>query len=220
VVAARIRPWGGVGVRLIPANSPFGVLDTRFAGRVGDNRWNRAGDPTFYVASDESVALAEFARHFREQEDAALSPLAIERALYRLDVQVQALLDLRQPVVRAALGLHGGARRFLDIEVARATASFIRRTTSAEALLVPSIAFLDDPARWNLVLFLEKLPPDLTQFISVTPAGTFPHRTVEPAAPWRDRELRGAEQITPVVARQSSQAAPIPVPIAPPDRAS
>jgi RES domain-containing protein len=173
VVAAHIRPWGGVGVRHIPANSPFGVLDTRFAGRVGDSRWNQVGDPTFYIASDKGVALAEFARHFQERQDAALGALAIERALYELEVRVQALLDLRQPVVRRALGLHGGIRRFLDIEVARATASFIRRTTSAEALLVPSVAFLDDPSRWNLVLFLDKLPPDLSQFIRVTPAGTF-----------------------------------------------
>jgi hypothetical protein len=35
------------------------------------------------------------------------------------------------------------------------------------------VAFLDDPARWNLVLFLEKLPRDLREFITVTPAGTF-----------------------------------------------
>ena len=173
MVAAHIRPWGGVGVRHIPADSPHGVFDTRFAGRVGDNRWNRAGDPTFYIASDRGVALAEFARHFRERQDAALAPLAVERALYQLSVEVQALLELRETAVRAALGLHGGARRFLDPEVARATATFIRRTTSAEALLVPSVAFLDEPARWNLVLFLEKLPSDLSTFITATPAGTF-----------------------------------------------
>jgi RES domain-containing protein len=162
-----------VGIRHIPADSPFGVLDTRFAGRVGDNRWNRAGDPTFYIASDKAVALAEFARHFRERQDPALGPLTLERAIFQLDVRVQVLLDLRQPAARAALGLRGGARRFLDADVARATATFIRRTTEAEALLAPSVAFLDDPACWNLVLFLEKLPRDLREFISATPAGTF-----------------------------------------------
>ena len=170
---AHIRPWGGVGVRHIPANSPFGVLDTRFAGRVGNNRWNQSGDPTFYVASDRGVALAEFARHFRERQDAALADVASERALYQLAVHVGAVLDLRDPAARSALGLRGGHRRFLDVATARATATFVRRTSSAEALLVPSIAFLDDAARWNLVLFLEKLPRDLTQFITATPAGTF-----------------------------------------------
>ena len=144
----------------------------------GTTAGTRAGDPTFYIASDEGVALAEFARHFREREDPALGPLAIERAC-RLDVQVQAVLDLRQPAVRGALGLHGGARRFLDVEVARATANFVRRTTSAEALLIPSIAFLDDPVRWSLVLFLEKLPTDLSQFIRAAPHRYVPRCTVE-----------------------------------------
>ena len=173
MIAAHIRPWGGVGVRHIPADSPYGVVDTRFAGRVGDNRWNRAGDPTLYIVSDRGVALAEFARHFKERQDQALAPVAVERALYQLSVEVQALLDLREPAVPATLGLHGGGRRFLDAEVARATATFIRRTTSAEALLVPSVGFLDDATRWNLVLFLEKLPPDLSTFIKATPVGTF-----------------------------------------------
>jgi RES domain-containing protein len=173
VLAAHIRPWGGVGIRHIPADSPFGVLDVRFAGRVGDNRWNQAGDPTLYLASDRGVALAEFARHFHERLDPALGPLAIERAVYELDVRVEALLDLREAVVRDALGLHGGSRRFVDAAVARATGNFVRRTTSAQAILVPSVAFLDDPARWNLVLFLEKLAPNLSDFIHVRPAGTF-----------------------------------------------
>jgi RES domain-containing protein len=162
-----------VGIRHIPANSPFGVLDTRFAGRVGDNRWNQAGDPTFYVASDRGVAFAELARHLRERQDPGLVALAIERAVYELALQIPAVLDLREPLVRNALGLHDGPQRFLNAEVARATATFVRRTTSAEALLVPSVTFLDDTSRWNLVLFLEKLPPDLHQFVRVSPAGTF-----------------------------------------------
>jgi RES domain-containing protein len=169
VVAAHIRPWGGVGIRHIPSNSPYRVLDTRFAGRVGANRWNQAGDPTFYIASDMGVALAEFAHHFRERQTPTLASAAIQRAVFELDVQLRAVLDLREPSVRTALGLHGGSRRFLDAQVARATANFVRRTTPAEAVLVPSIAFLDDSTRWNLVLFLEKLPRDLNDFIRVTP---------------------------------------------------
>jgi hypothetical protein len=90
-----------------------------------------------------------------------------------LHVTLKVVVDLRQASVRSALGLHGGMRRFLDAEVARATATFIRRTTSAEALLVPSVAFLDDASCWNLVLFLEKLPADLTDFVTVRNAGTF-----------------------------------------------
>jgi hypothetical protein len=58
--------------------------------------------------------------------------------------------------------------------VARATATFVRRTTSADTLLVPSVAFLDDPAPWNLVLFLEELPPDLSTLTKAAPAGDLP----------------------------------------------
>jgi len=94
-----------LGIRHIPSNSPYGVLDTRFAGRVGDNRWNQAGDPTFYIASDRSVALAEFARHFHERQNPTLASVAIERAVFELDVPLRAVLDLREPSVRTALGL-------------------------------------------------------------------------------------------------------------------
>jgi RES domain-containing protein len=173
VVAAHLRPWRGVGLRHIPAGSPFRILDTRFAGRVGDNRWNAAGEPTLYLASDRAVALAEFARHLRERQDAALGPFVIERAVYQLELELGAVLDLRAAAVRSALGLRGGVRRFLDAEVARATATYVRRTTPAEALLVPSMAFLDDPRRWNLVLFLDTLPQDLATMAQATPAGTF-----------------------------------------------
>jgi hypothetical protein len=62
---------------------------------------------------------------------------------------------------------------FFDRGVARATARFLRLTTSAEGLLVPSVAFLDDLSRRDLVLFLDKLPADVTSYMSAT----F-HRTV------------------------------------------
>lgn len=35
-------------------------------------------------------------------------------------------------------------------------------------MLVPSIAFLDDLTRWNLVVFLEKLPTDSASWIHRT----------------------------------------------------
>ena len=171
MLSAHLRPWTGAAFRHIPAGSPFDVLDTRFAGRAADNRWNEPGDPTLYLAGDIGVLLAEYARHFREQRTPELALVRQRRALYRLALQLEAVLDLRDPSARGALDLHGGARRFLDVRVARATATFVRRTTAAQALLVPSMAFLDDPARWNLVLFLEQLPADLEQVITVHPEG-------------------------------------------------
>src|SRR5207248_1445622 len=107
-----------------------------------------------YAASDLGVAIAEFGRHMIDARGAGGGLRVQERAVYRLDVRVDALLNLRDSRVRGALGLSGGVHRFLDAPVARATTNFVRRTTPAQALLVPSMAFLDDAARWNLVLFL------------------------------------------------------------------
>lgn len=72
----------------------------------------------------------------------------------------------------ASLSLDNAPACFQDIQIARATAHFVRRTTAVQALLVPSMAFPDDRERWCLVVFLEKLPPEPRQYISaVTPCG-------------------------------------------------
>ena len=137
MVARFLQPWRGTAIRHIPASSPYDVLDTRFAGIATDNRWNEAGEPTFYLAGDLGVALAEYARHLAEDVGVTGTAAVHERAVYEVSVQVGAILDLRKPHVRSAIGLHGGPRRFLDRAVARATARFLRRTTSAVGLVVP-----------------------------------------------------------------------------------
>jgi hypothetical protein len=67
--------------------------------------------------------------------------------------------------VHDAFSVVGAPHCFLDKEIARATANYIRVTTPAQAVLVPSMAFLDQPHRWVGVLFLEKLPNDVREFI-------------------------------------------------------
>jgi len=169
-----VHRWRGSGIRHIPANSPFGVLDVRFAGLAERNRWNVRGQPTLYLASDRGVSLAELARHFRDERPPGLAVHTVERAVFRLTVTVDRLVDLRDPAVPEALGLADAPRVFLDREVARATAQFLRATVGVQALLTPSVAFLDDPSRWVMALFLDALPPDLERFISrVEPVGTF-----------------------------------------------
>ena len=169
-----VRPWRGVGIRHIPAGSPFGPLDFRFAGLAETNRWNVRGEPTLYLASDRGVALAEFTRHLQDDRAPGLAPRTVERAVFRLTVTVERTLDLRDPALSEALGLTGTPGVFLDREVARATARFLRATVRVQALLVPTVAFLDDPSRWVMVLFLDMLPGEAEQYISsVEPAGTF-----------------------------------------------
>jgi RES domain-containing protein len=167
-----LRPWSGAALRHIPADSPFGVLDFRFAGRGADNRWNEPGQPTLYLAGDEGVLIAEWGRHFATNRTDRLRQLTVQRSVYRLDLSLDHVLDVRDRAVCAALALDTAPSCFLDRGVARATAHFVRSATATQALLVPSLGFLDDLERWCLVVFLEKLSPDPLDFIaSVTPRG-------------------------------------------------
>lgn len=63
-LSAHLRSWSGTALRHIPAGVRFDVLDFRFAGRGADNRWNKPGHPTLYLAGDEGVIIAERGRRF------------------------------------------------------------------------------------------------------------------------------------------------------------
>lgn len=169
-----LRPWRGPAFRHIPHGSPYDVLDFRFAASASDNRWNRAGEATLYLAGDTGVALAEFARHVNVERSAAIARETIRRNLYRVEVALESALDLRDGACIAALSLHDAPRCFLDKTTARAAATFIRVTTNAQAILVPSMALIDHPDRWILVVFLEKLGSNPSQFLlQAVPAGSF-----------------------------------------------
>ena len=171
-LSAHLAPWSGEAYRHIPAGSRFDVLDFRFAGRGPDSRWNDPGAPTLYLAGDEGVLIAEWGRHFTVNRTSDLQRETVERNVYRLALSIDQLLDLRRPAVWQELSLENARSGFLDIGVARATANFVRQTTAAQALLVPSMSFLDQLDRWCLVLFLEKLPADPMAFVtSVTSRG-------------------------------------------------
>jgi hypothetical protein len=164
-VASFVRPWRGPAYRHIPDDSPYGVLDVRFAGRAQNNRRNRAGEPTFYLASDHAVLVAEFARHLRADAGLAAARVAQARRVYDLRLELGRVLDLRDARVCDALALPDAPTYFLDREVARTTAAFLRRVVNVEAVVVPSMAFLDDPARWVLVLFLDQLDGGLDSVV-------------------------------------------------------
>jgi RES domain-containing protein len=171
-LAEHLQRWSGAALRHIPAGSPYDVLDVRFAGRGSDNRWNEPGSPTLYLAGDEGVLIAEWGRRFRTQRTAQLQQVTVERSVYRLELSLDSVLDLRVADVCRALSVSDAPSCFADVGFARATAYFIRHTTDAQALLVPSMGFLDDFERWCLAVFLEKLPADPRSFISaVTPCG-------------------------------------------------
>jgi RES domain-containing protein len=164
-----VLAWSGTAFRHLPRDAAYDVLDFRWAGHGANNRWNQRGEPTLYLAGNIGVAVAEWARHMVDRP-AALAPATIERMVYRLDLTLDAVIDLRLPAVCAALSLATAPICFLDIPTARATAHFLRATTPAQGMLVPPVAFLDDLTRWCLVLFLEKLDPR-SFIVSVAPEG-------------------------------------------------
>ncbi|MCC7024120.1 MAG: RES family NAD+ phosphorylase [Thermomicrobiales bacterium] len=171
-LTGHLHRWSGSALRHIPAESSLDVLDFRYSGRGADNRWNEPGSPTLYLAGDEGVLIAEWGRHFAMNRTVQLQQMTVERSAFSLELSIDAVLDLRSGGVCDALSIDNAPYCFLDIPFARATADFVRHTTDAQALLVPSMGFLDDLERWCLVAFLEKLPPDPCSFISsVTPRG-------------------------------------------------
>src|SRR3972149_1753095 len=101
---AFLRPWVGSVVRHIPAYSPFDVLDFRFSGLSEDNRWNRSGERTLYMANQTKVAVTEFGRRMKERLP-VLTPMTHERAFFQLHVGLQALFDLRDPALCQFLSL-------------------------------------------------------------------------------------------------------------------
>lgn len=182
---AHLRPWAGAAYRHLPARTPFDPLDFSRVGRSPTNRWNNPGEPTLYVAGDEGVLAAEWGRYLVGELTGDLAAAMVERVVYRLAIALAAVLDLRDPAVLAALSIQGAPACFLDRAVARAAATFVRRTTTAVGLWAPAMALLDQPGRGNLVVFIDKLPADPAAFVETcTPLGPlrWPGRSTEDGA--------------------------------------
>ncbi len=163
-----LMPWTGVGYRHISSQANRDVLDFRFVGLNADNRWNTTAEPSLYMAGDPGVVIAEWGRNFGHRRTEEIGEFSVERTVFRLTPRLNSVLDLRVSSVAAALGANDAPACFTDRSVAQTTATLVRATTSANAIIVPSIAFLDDLTRWNLVVFLDTLPTDASTWISRT----------------------------------------------------
>jgi RES domain-containing protein len=106
------------------------------------NRWSADGEPTIYLASDDGVALAELARH--------LSSDNVPARAWGVGVSLAAVVDLSNDAA-------GPPTWVLNHQRCREIARAIREAGDVEAIVVPSVPFLDDPSRWNLVIFVERL---------------------------------------------------------------
>lgn len=137
----------------VPGDGPID-LDKLAGGDDGNERWNDPGQPTLYLAGDVGVVIAELARHL---DPAGSLDGDATRRLLRLHVAVDRLLDLREPQVRRALDAPDDRRAFLDRAVARRTAGAARSRPDVLGLITPSMAFLDRPARHNVVVFVDRV---------------------------------------------------------------
>lgn len=149
--------------RHIPADRGYDVRDLRYAHRRSSGRWHWEGQPTLYLASDAGVAIGEFARHLAV--DRAGAPLPARRTVYEMGVRLERTVDLRDPAVLRLIGRDDAPECWLDVRIARAVATFFRDSLDVQALLVPSVAYLDDAGRFNVVAFLENLPENPRAFL-------------------------------------------------------
>src|SRR5450759_5112725 len=106
-----LHSWTGIGLRHIPTSAGRGILDGTHAARSRRNRWNEAGTPTFYFASDISVVVAEFGRHIRAELPGGDGERQA-RDVWRVPLSLSRLIDFRDP---AAAGSRKSISRLSEI---------------------------------------------------------------------------------------------------------
>ncbi len=164
--APRFSPWVGSAYRHLPQHAD--VLNFEFAGLYGDNRWNLVGERTLHLAADQGVLLSEWARSLPCPWPATIGHRALTRQVHRLHIHLKRVLDVRDPEFIQRCGVDPSANWIADLSSARHFAKVVRNTTTAQAIIVPSIAFIDDHTRWNLVIFLDKVPADISEWVVST----------------------------------------------------
>jgi RES domain-containing protein len=111
-IQSYLQPWSGHAARHIPKLASYNIYDFRYAGRSSENRWNRQGQPTLYLAKEKNVALAEYARHLDVDRSISIKSQAQERAVYRFEVQLPAVVDFCRPDVWQELSLKNAPDSF------------------------------------------------------------------------------------------------------------
>jgi RES domain len=157
-LARLVKPVDGPVYCHAPGDRAF---DLDALGRPDDeaDRWSAPGARSAYLAGDPLVALAEYARHGPAGLDAD------ERRLMQLQLGAVPALDVRDHAVRSVLGLADRPDAYADRELARRHGLAIRESGVCQALVVPSMAFLDQPDRRNIVLFCELLDGGLASVL-------------------------------------------------------
>jgi hypothetical protein len=106
------------------------------------------GEPTVYLSGDPALAFVESGRHPDDLEG--------RLRLFAFDVRVPHVVDVREQAVRAALGLPDDLAWVLDRDRTRGVARALRQAGACEGLVVPSAGTLDQPDRFNVVVFADQ----------------------------------------------------------------
>jgi RES domain-containing protein len=155
-VSADLRPWSGEAFCTGPRDQQ---LDVALLVTRDGNRWSANDEPTVYLAGDPGVAIAELGRHWGERD----GPTAV----WSVRFDLAAAVDLREPAAQRSLGLPDHPGWILDVDGCRAVAAALRERGDCDGIIVPSAALVDDPSRWNVVIFVERLRTGLERAIQV-----------------------------------------------------
>ncbi len=152
-----LGPWSGPLLRHRPKGSTRSVIDDTFLGQADRNRWSARGVRAYYFAHDLGVVAAEHARHVAADVPAGHRE-RIEREVFRVQVTLERALDLTDRRVVAAMGAQPIGRWILDIDATQAASTYLRsQLPGLQGLIVPSVAFLDDHDRFNVVVFRDAI---------------------------------------------------------------
>lgn len=147
--------WNGVGYRHVPSDDPRVAVATD-ASTTHAGRWHSLGQETLYLAGDHPLVIAEYARHIPATHPLDFTRLFATRSILQIHARIPRVIDIRDPEVCQLLGVDQDPAWIRDVAHTRRIATMIRMDTDASGIIVPSMAFLDDATRWNLVLFRAK----------------------------------------------------------------
>jgi len=157
----KIKRFTGVIYRHIPSSPDENPKEYKYCG-ITEGRWNIGGEPTLYTGKSDVVCVCEYGRNMDKL--GVSRDNALDRSIYKLSVELEFVLDLTDIVVLNNLGIDN-IDAFKIQEKCRATAKHLRTSTKTQAIIVPSLALMDDLSKWCLVVFLEKVDTGENGFV-------------------------------------------------------
>lgn len=133
------------------------MLDETHLGLATDNRWSALRVRAYYFASDLGLVVAEHARHIAVDVPGGRVD-RIERSVFRVPIDLDRVLTLTDPAVVAAMGAAPINSWILDLGATQAAANhLLAQVPGLEAIVVPSVAFLDQHDRFNVVVYRDAI---------------------------------------------------------------